>query len=465
VVCVLRKKSKILQKIKYMASPSSTRRAASLPVSSARGGGGSHESPSATQRMFFELTETSPVELPKHLRYKSPLRAKQDSPWAGTHGRYLEPKHPPPEPAPILGTPDLVRIHGGKEGYSYSDTNTRVMDYLQKEKTPPASSFVPLEKTEGVRFDPEVQKMKEYAASKGFAGESKYEQHTIDKVHFEEGKSPRDLAEVKRKERLGIHPRTFRPVSEVCAKTFDEYASMAKVWKKTHGLEEEEKKSKKMERPSTVMEYVRHSTPILSRSGKPMTPTGQEKARLEELRRKPRQEFHFVPTPFGGDFTQGPGSDRPKGYKAGVKVAFNRERELVQQLAERLSGKSPAKYSPAHLIQLATPISVQRAIAEEKAMLEAERKHQEELKRQEEAQRMQQIVGATNATADGSQQQKGVVAKDDVSYTTRKLDMNNNNSNAVRGTSPSPSATARGRSPGVTRAATPSGPQKPRHWR
>lgn len=260
------------------------------------------------------------------------------------------PRHPPQEP-PFK--PDLAKSHGGCNPYE-DQVQTKFMDPpKEKEET---QNFVPLEGAESVRYDDEVQQMKEFSTRCGFGEvESRFWDDMLTKVQHEEGMSPRDQTRQRVLERLGMHSLSFRPVSAL-TKTFDDYAELAKVWKQQHGIDDYGViPQRKVERPSVIGEYINNGAPVTSRSGSNLTSVQREKRDEVQRRRKP--EPHLVASYFSESFDHGPGGEYPSPvFEKHAKASFKKEREMVQRLVERLKGKS-STYSPNRIENLSIPLT------------------------------------------------------------------------------------------------------------
>ena len=281
---------------------------------------------------------------------------------------YMIPRRPivPPE---ILAKPDTASIHKHRLAPEYAQVQTKFMDPPPEKRQ---SDFIPLDRTEGVRFDDDVLAIKEFAAKVGYGDvPSRFEEDMLAKVQHAEGTSPRDVSRERIRQRLGIHDCSFRPVSSQATKTFDDYATMAKVWRAQHGLSEDSEarsSARKIDRPSVIGEYIASNAPILARSGEPLTSVRRD--RREQIRAHAKPEPHLVASYFADGFSRGPGSDDPAPVFRNAKAAFLREREVVTRLVDRLKGKG--SYSPQRMDGLAAPLTP--AMRAARAM-EAERSH------------------------------------------------------------------------------------------
>lgn len=259
------------------------------------------------------------------------------------------PRHPPQEP-PFK--PDLSKSHGGVNPYE-GQVHTK---FMQPPPEPRESNFVPLDPSESVRFDDEIQQMKEFSSRCGF-GEvgSKYFDDMLTKVQHEEGTSPRDQTRQRVLQRLGIHGVSFRPVSAL-TKTFDDYAELAKVWKQQHGIDDYGTiPPRKIDRPSVVSEYIQTGAPVTSRSGSNLTSVQREKR--DEIQRRSKPEPHLVASYFPEGFDHGPAGEYPSPiFQTNAKASFKKEREMVERLVDRLKGKN-STYSPSRLDSLAIPLT------------------------------------------------------------------------------------------------------------
>lgn len=275
------------------------------------------------------------------------------------------PRHPPQEP-PFK--PDLAKSHGGANPYE-GQVHTKFME-PPKEKE--ESRFVALEGAESVRYDDEVQQMKEYSARCGFGEvESRFWDDMLNKVQHTEGTSPRDQTRQRVMERLGIHGVSFRPVSAL-TKTFDDYAELAKVWKQQHGIEDYGViPQRRVERPSVIGEYINTGAPVTSRSGSNLTSVQREKRDEVQRRRKP--EPHLVASYFPEDFDHGPGGEHPSPvFVKHAKASFRKEREMVERLVERLKGKATT-YSPNRMDTLSIPVTPEQRAAKAAEAVERSR--------------------------------------------------------------------------------------------
>jgi hypothetical protein len=271
------------------------------------------------------------------------------------------PRGPRREPAPHPHKPDCGSIHaqhaGGKLNHFPAENVAAKFRDPPPEK--PATNFVPLDPVESVRYDDEVQAMKNKSLEAGWDAESRYFAHMEASVVHEEGCSPRDLTKQRVDERLGIHQVSFRPVTTAGNKTFDDYRDLAKRWREQMGLPDADpynpppSNARTVDRPSVIGDYVNSGAPIVSRSGSQLTSVNRERRARAEANRKP--EPHLVASYYADDFQHGPGSDNPApGFKH-AKACYAKEREVVERLVQRLQGKG--SYSPQRMDNLSVPLT------------------------------------------------------------------------------------------------------------
>lgn len=285
---------------------------------------------------------------------------------------FMMAKSPSKEPAPIQGKPDTSRIHEQHAGGKLNPFPGEAVVAKFRDPPPekPESNFVPLDTAESIRYDEEIAAMKEFGARFGLTEvPSRFWDDRDAKAYCAEGLSPRDMSKQRIVERLGIHKISFRPVTSSSSKSFEDYRELAKKWKQQHGIEiSDEVPPRAVDRPSIISEYINNNAPIVSRSGSQLTSVNRDRREQAQKNRKPQP--HLVASYFADDFEHGPASDNPAPGFRNAKASFQKEKELVQRLVERLQGKTPTKFSPQRIEGLAVPLTAEMRAAR---VAEAER--------------------------------------------------------------------------------------------